>query len=170
MADPRSVHWQQQPQYGPPPFHSAPPPPPRADPSRKFLNVSGGVLALVIAAVVLVCCVGPVATCFFSGLWASILTATQTGTTQPEPTVTVVSCEIDDDAFLPTAEVQWELTNNGTREGYWTVTITVTDANGRQVGDTSDLAFGVAPGATETNRITVFLDAPGGRTCHAEVD
>lgn len=48
------------PGYGSPPYwygYHQPSPPP-SDSTRSFLNISGGVLALVIAALFLLCCIG----------------------------------------------------------------------------------------------------------------
>lgn len=58
--------------------HPYGPPPP--DQSKKFLNMSGGVLALAIAAIVLIpvlCCIG----CLFTGVIGSL-----TGNPVPTPT------------------------------------------------------------------------------------
>lgn len=47
------------PGYGSPPYwYGHQPSPPPSDSTRRFLNISGGVLALVIAALFLLCCVG----------------------------------------------------------------------------------------------------------------
>lgn len=39
--------------------HNYGPPQQPADGSKKFLNMSGGVLALVIAGIIVLCCLGP---------------------------------------------------------------------------------------------------------------
>ena len=126
--------------------------------------MSGGVLALVIAAVVLICCLGPVALCVVGGLRAGLLPIPE-----PEPTVAIVSCEINYDDRPPRAEVQWELTNNGRNDGNWTVEITVIDAYGQQVADAYDWALGVAPGTTMTDQVTLWLNVPGGEACQIDV-
>lgn len=45
---------------------------PTPDEGKKFLNMSAGVLALVIAGVVLLCCVGPAVLCLVGGVVGAV--------------------------------------------------------------------------------------------------
>jgi hypothetical protein len=57
--------------YTPPPStppHGWQPPTPPPDQGKRFLNMSGGILALVIAGVVALCCVLPLVLCLVSAI------------------------------------------------------------------------------------------------------
>lgn len=63
--------------YGPPPGYGhpqmyGPPQPQQPDPSRQFLNMSGGMLALVITGIIVLCCFGPCIAAMFGGVMESI--------------------------------------------------------------------------------------------------
>lgn len=121
-------------------------------------GLSGPALAAAVVGIVLVVCLA-------AGL---IVMVVQAG--EPEPAAGIVSCEVHDSGILPRASVQWELTNHTSRRGSWTVTITVHDAEGRQVGEVRDGAFNVPSAGTVTDTVSVYLDAPGGRTCRISVN
>ena len=127
--------------------------------------MSLAVFGAVLGALVLFCCGGPIALLVFGGVLSGIDEATSA-----EPQVRVISCEIDNEGALPSADVQWEIHNPGGREENWTVTIVVLDAQGRQVGNTFDGAFGIDAGATVVSDVTVFLDSATGETCDISVD
>lgn len=133
-----------------------PPQQPVSTPARRGL--SGWSLAAVIFGVVVV-------VCLLGGLITMVARAGV-----PEPTAAIVSCEVDNDSALPSAEVQWEITNESRREDSWTVTVSVHDGQGRQVGRVRDGAFNIPAGQTVTDTVRVFLDAPGGENCRISVD
>lgn len=85
---------------------------------------------------------------------------------QEPPTAEVVACEVDGQV----ATVQWSVTNNGDRQDSFEVTITVEDADGRQVGDATRRNSRVEPGVTVTDSTWMILDAEGGQTCHVTAE
>lgn len=158
-------------QPGPPqhhPQHPQYPPPPQpymhikqsGDNSKKFLNMSAGVLLTVIAGVILVCCIGPFALCFFGGFIGAV-----DGASTPDPTVEITSCKISDSDLLATAEISYKVTNNGTSSEGFLAKFEVKDSSGSRVGDGTDYVSTVAGGATVSESTTVYLDAKGGKTC-----
>lgn len=168
MSQPSNPQWHQaDPRYTGQPQPSPLPPPPYPMPGkpagRRVLGMP--VWLFVAAAVFVVCCGGFGGMVAFGGLLGGIDEATT-----PDPQVAVTSCVIDDNEVLPSAAVEWEITNPGEREENWTVHITVHDAQGRQVGEVYDGGFGIEPGATEVSSVTVFMDAAGGETCEIAVD
>lgn len=155
--------WQQPtppPSY--PPAYPAQPPQPQG---RRILGMTLGVFLGIVGAAVFLCCLVPAGFLVFGGVLSGINEATT-----EDPTAAIISCEVTESEVLPSADVQWEITNHDDQEGNWTVTITVHDGQGRQVGETFDGAFGIAPGATVVSEVTVFLDAAGGETCEIAVD
>lgn len=151
-----------QPQYPPPPYQQQPYVHIKqsGDGSKKFLNMSAGVLMAVIAGVILVCCIGPFAVCFLGGFLGA---ATDAAT--PDPTVAITSCKIEDEGFLPSAKVTMTITNNSAVEDFYSIDLEVLDAAGTRVGDGYALITDVAGGKTVTEETTVYLDAKGGTTC-----
>lgn len=161
---PEQPQWQQpaypaaQPQQQPPPY----PMPPAKQPRRILGLPLWGFLTLVG----LVCCGGPGV---LLGVGAVLSAADEAA--EPEPTVSCTVTAVDDgpDAVLPSAEVEWQITNPGEDDGFWVVNIAILDAAGRTVGEVSDGGFGVEPGATEVDTVTVYLDAAGAETCQITV-
>lgn len=49
-------------------------PPKQNDPGITFLGMSGGILALVISLVIIICCILPVFLCIFGGLLSALAT------------------------------------------------------------------------------------------------
>lgn len=127
------------------------------DGSKKFLNMSAGVLTIVASAVLLICCIGPVALCFLGGFANSL---------QPKPSVTITGCRIDYDGLIHDAKISYTITNNRKILANYTIEFIVKDSSGNQVGDGSDHTSDIAPGVTANDSATVFLDAKGGYSCH----
>lgn len=145
------------PPYYPPQVVHAPAP----DKSKKFLNMSGGMLMVVGAVVLVVCCLGPLGFCLFGGALGSIGDATK-----PKADVTLTGCQIDDASeYLRSAKITYTIRNTGKSEGDYLIKFVVTNAAGSQVGDGSAWAFNLAGGASKTATETVYLDAAGGKTC-----
>lgn len=145
------------PQSVPPPYaqhvHQTKP----TDKSRRFLNMTGGVLAAVITGVVLLCCVLPLGVCFLGG-FAELL--------QPLPTAHVTSCKVDDSGFFQGAEIGYTINNNESGSASYVIEFVVKDAAGAQVGHATDYVNDLA-GKTSANRVAhASLDAKGGKTCH----
>jgi hypothetical protein len=130
------------------------------DGSKKFLNLSVGALFAVITGIILVCCVGPIALCFLS----PVLSGFSDGVT-PDPTVEITSCKISDGDLLPTAEISYKVTNNGTSGEGFIAKFEVKDSGGSRVGDGIDYVSTIAGGSTASESTTVYLDAKGGQTC-----
>lgn len=133
---------------------------PVTDNSKRFLNMSGGVLAAVIALILIVCCIGPIALCFFGGFLGAIGEAST-----PDATATIVGCKVDDtNQFLQTTEVTVRVTNPASTKQFVSVRVELRNAAGSKVGDaTAFVTVSANSSAEETT--TLFQDAPGGTTC-----
>lgn len=160
--------------YPPPnqPPYPPPPPPqqyqhhvqvqqPVTDKSKRFLNLSTGALIGVITGILLVCCVGPIALCFFSPFLAAV---SEAGKTKPD--VEITSCRIEKSDVLSTAKVGLRVTNKGKSTESYVVKVEIRDSSGARVGSSSEFVSSLAPGSSATEEATVFLDGSGGTTCH----
>jgi len=123
--------------------------------------MTGGVLTAVIIAVVVVCCVGPIAVCAFGGVFSRVFQAAAGG----EPTAEITSCTIDQGTVLGSARIEYKVTNNGSVAKSYVVQLEVTDASGARVGSISGHVPTVSPGATANAHVLVILDRPGGKEC-----
>ena len=133
---------------------------PATDSSKRFLNMSGGVLITVIILILVVCCIGPIVACFgFGGL------GMLTSAASPDPTAEIISCEVDDtNQFLQSTEVTLKVTNPGQTQQFVSVEIEVRNASGTKVGD--GFAFvSVSAGSSAEETTTIFQDSAGGTTC-----
>jgi hypothetical protein len=118
--------------------------------------MSAGVLMAVVAAVVLCCCIGPVAAYFLSDVLDEVL---------PKPEVTITSCKIDDGGIFTGATIGYLIKNTRSSSADYTVRFVVKDASGTQVGAGTDEVTALAAGATASKTVDVDLDAAGGKTC-----
>lgn len=174
VSNPDSSHppsWEPPVSPGPaqptnPPYQAYPPPPPpqspQSDRSKKFLNMSGGILALVVAGVVLLCCVGPVAVCLLGGVFNAA---------KPDPTVRITACDINNDGVSRLAKISYTIANNGKSTESYRVDFAVLDSSGTRVGKGSDFVFDLAGGQTARGSTVVSLDSADGVKCTVtEVD
>jgi hypothetical protein len=144
---------------GPQPMYQ-PYPQPGQDGPKRYLGMSGGVLATVIVLIVVLCCIAPIAACFgFGGL--NMLTEASNS----DPTAEVISCEVDDsNQFLQSTEVTVKVTNPGRSRQFVSVEIEVRNASGTKVGD--GFAFvTVSANSSAQETTTIFQDTTGGTTC-----
>jgi hypothetical protein len=135
----------------------APPPPAK----KKYLGMTGGVLTAVIIAVVLVCCVGTIAVCAFSGVFNKVFETAAGGA----PTTEITSCTIDQGTVLGSARIEYKITNHGSAAKSYVVELEVTNSSGAKVGSISDYVPTVNPGATASADVLVILERPGGKDC-----
>jgi hypothetical protein len=156
-----------QPYSGAPYSPGAPPPPqhvqhsisyqaPVTDKSKRFLNMSGGVLMVVITLIILLCCVGPIALCFFGGIFGN------TAGSRPDPTVTITSCDATGGG---NARIGFTIKNNGSRSESFVVKFEVKNAAGVRVGSGTDYVSSLAAGQTASEETLVLVDGSGGKTC-----
>ncbi|MFG2110526.1 FxLYD domain-containing protein [Micromonospora chersina] len=113
-------------------------------------------LALVIAGVVLLCCVGPLALCAFGG----VLSAAES-----DPTVTITKCDVKDGGLLRNADVEYTIKNNTRSSSSYSIRFDVLDSSGTKVGDGTDYISDVGGGQTARGGTMLILDAPGGVKC-----
>jgi hypothetical protein len=130
---------------------------PVPDKSRRFLNLSTGALVGVITAILLACCVGPIAFCFMSPFLAAIGDAAT-----PEPTIQVTSCSVD----TGSARVGYRLTNNSASSASFVVSVEIRDASGARVGNGSDYVSTISAGGSANEEALVIVTSSGGVTCH----
>lgn len=133
---------------------------PVTDKSKRFLNMSGGVLITLIVVLILVCCIGPIVACFgFGGL--GMIGAAGT----PDATAEVISCKVDDtNEFLKSTDVTIKVTNPASTEQFVTVEIELRNAAGTKVGETfAFLTVSANSSAEETTKL--LQDSAGGTTC-----
>ena len=135
----------------------APPPPAK----KKYLGMTGGVLTAVIIAVVLVCCVGPIAVCALGGVFNRVFQTAAGGA----PTTEITSCTIDQGTVLGSARIEYKITNHGSAAKSYVVELEVTNSSGAKVGSISDYVPTVNPGATASADVLVILERPGGKDC-----
>lgn len=148
-----------------------PPPPPRqihvqqpvTDQSKRFLNLSAGALIAVITGLVLLCCIGPIAFCFFSPVIAEIGDLDRGNKAAPELSIT--SCSIDNSS-PGSATVGLRLTNKGKTTESYQVKVEIRDSSGARVGSGSEYVSSLAPGSSATEEAFIVLSGSGGKTCH----
>ncbi|MFD1326050.1 FxLYD domain-containing protein [Micromonospora sonneratiae] len=152
------------PSYYPPPGPPPPPwpGPPKQDDGRKFLNMSGGILILVISAVILVCCIGPILFCVFGGFLGAVSEAGR-----PDPTVVITSCQVSDET--KSATIEYTIKNNSDSQDSYSVKFEVVDAAGVQVGTGFDFVSSVGPGTTVKGDTFVITTGPGGSGAQCKV-
>jgi len=141
------------------PYQGYPPPAPPA--KKKYLGMTGGVLTAVIVAIVVVCCVGPIAVCAFGGVFNRVFQTAAGG----QPTTEITTCTIDQGTILGSARIDYKVTNNGSVAKSYVVQLEVTDASGARVGSISGHVPTVSPGATASAHVLVILERPGGKNC-----
>jgi hypothetical protein len=116
--------------------------------------MSGGVFALVIVAVVLVCCGGPIAAVAI--VWNRVSSAVG-----GEASASITSCEV----VTGRAQVEYTITNPGPSPRSFVVDIEVVDSSGSRVGSISDFVPTVNSGATAEENAVIVLEESGGASC-----
>jgi hypothetical protein len=139
--------------------YQAPQPPP--DSSKRFLNLSAGALIAVVTGILLVCCVGPIALCFFSPFLAGLSEGTKT-----KPDAAITACRIESGGSPASATVGLRVTNKGASTESYLVKVEIRDGSGARVGNGSELVSSLAPGSSATEETVVFLGSGEGATCH----
>ena len=124
--------------------------------------MTGGVLTAVIVAIVVVCCIGPIAVCAFGGVFNRVF---QTAAAGGAPTTEITSCTIDQGTVLGSARIEYKITNHGSAAKSYVVELEVTNSSGAKVGSISDYVPTVNPGATVSADVLVILERPGGKDC-----
>jgi hypothetical protein len=116
--------------------------------------MSGGVFALVIVAVVLVCCGGPIAAGVF--FWNRVSDAVS-----GQASASITSCEV----VTGRAQVEYTITNPGPGDRSFVVDIEVVNSSGSRVGSISDFVPTVDSGATAQESAVIVLQESGGTSC-----
>ncbi|XVV10841.1 FxLYD domain-containing protein [Actinoplanes sp. CA-131856] len=144
------------PTYGPPPGYPAPHffgPPPK----KNFWSTPGGIVLIVVGAVVL--------GCLGLGVIGSIGSTGSRDNANLE--TAVVGCEFTGDDVLPSAKITFTVKNNGKSAHGATVRIEYRDAAGNRIDTDTSYVKSIAPGDTVKAEETTLLDAAisGSGTC-----
>lgn len=99
------------------------------DRSRKFFNISGGLLFALISGLILLCCVAPVVTYAFREAMPGLF-PTPDPSVSASPSTVVESCKVVDGTVVAKVEVR----NNASQPGSYSVRVEATNGAGTGLG------------------------------------
>src|SRR5262249_45983817 len=138
-----------------------PPPAPAARGSKRYLGLPGWGIGLIIAGIVLLCCLCVAGLCLSGPVFHRI------GRERSRAVVSVTRCDITPAGGV--ARLEYRLHNGSRQTRSYLLDLEVTDGSGARIGQSRTAVTDVGPGETVRGEGVVMLSMPGGATCKASV-